>query len=472
MPKRKIIAHKKSVMREMIAIALPMVISQGCDTVMIFTDRLFLSRLGPELMNASMGGGLTAFVMLTFFIGLIGYTTALAAQYLGAGFKNKCAVVVTQAVLIAFIAYPLILICRPLAYLFFDKMGVDSAQLVLQKVYFNILISAAILNLFRCSLSCFFSGIGRTRVVMSASFVSMTVNIFFNYVLIYGKLGFPALGIRGAAYGTIIGSFGGFLVLLWAYLNKNNRVEFQIKQSFRIDWEVIKKLLRFGTPSGVEMFLNLLAFNLMIMTFHSHSRVTATAATIMFNWDLVAFVPLIGIEIGVTSLVGRYMGARDPDKAHMATMAAMKMGFIYSAIIFVLFALFPEHLVNFFRPNVPGLIYAQAEKLAVFMLRIASFYVLVDAMIVAIVGALRGAGDTMWAMWMTVVLHWLVAGVAFMMMKVLRLSPQAGWTAVVSVFFVFSFLIYWRYHSGQWKSISVISPEPEMLSGDVFHESL
>jgi MATE family multidrug resistance protein len=62
-----------------------MVVSHACDTVMTFTDRVFLSRLGPDEMNAAMSGGLTSFMMMTFFMGLIGYTTALVAQYLGAG---------------------------------------------------------------------------------------------------------------------------------------------------------------------------------------------------------------------------------------------------------------------------------------------------------------------------------------------------------------------------------------------------
>ena len=82
-------------MRELLAIALPMVISQTCDTIMMFTDRLFLSRLGPEQMNASMAGGLTCFVMMTFFLGLTGYSTALVAQYLGAGRKDRCATATT-----------------------------------------------------------------------------------------------------------------------------------------------------------------------------------------------------------------------------------------------------------------------------------------------------------------------------------------------------------------------------------------
>src|SRR5829696_1085244 len=95
--------HTPGGVREMLAIAAPMVASSACETVMTFTDRLFLSELGTEYMSAAMAGGLTCFMMTTFFIGLTGYSTALVAQYLGAGKKENCAIVVTQALLIALV---------------------------------------------------------------------------------------------------------------------------------------------------------------------------------------------------------------------------------------------------------------------------------------------------------------------------------------------------------------------------------
>ena len=82
--------------RQMVAIALPMVVSNACETVMTFTDRLFLSRLGPEFMSAAMAGGLASFSLMTFFLGLTGYTTAMAAQYLGNGRTKYCALTVSR----------------------------------------------------------------------------------------------------------------------------------------------------------------------------------------------------------------------------------------------------------------------------------------------------------------------------------------------------------------------------------------
>ena len=326
--------------RELLAIALPMIVSHACDTVMTFTDRLFLSRIGPDEMNAAMSGGLTSFMMMTFFLGIIGYATALVAQYLGAGTKDRCALVTSQALIFCLAAYPIILLAKPLVFYGFELSGISASQLVSQKLYFGILIYATIVGLLRTSLSSFFSGIGQTRMVMVAAFVSMVANVGLNYVLIFGKFGLPPLGIRGAAYGTILGGLLGLMVLVAAYLWPSIRREYQVLKSLRFDREAMGKLLWFGYPAGVEMFLNVLAFTGMIFAFHAHGPVTATATTIMFNWDMVSFVPLIGVQIGVMSLVGRYMGAGDPDTAHRAAMSGIKIGWVYSSVILVLFTCF------------------------------------------------------------------------------------------------------------------------------------
>ncbi|HOM75354.1 MAG TPA: MATE family efflux transporter, partial [Anaerohalosphaeraceae bacterium] len=275
--------------REMIAIALPMVISSACETTMTFTDRLFLSRLGPEYMSAAMAGGLTSFVMMTFVLGLTGYTTALAAQYWGANQKKRCPVAVTQALILSLLAYPVIVAARPLAFWLFDVIKVPSEQLMYQQQYFNILLNGVLIGLLRNCLSSFFSGIGKTRVVMVSALTSMAVNVGANYLLIFGKWGIPPLGIRGAAYGTLIGGFCGLMVLAAVYLGSSVRREYSVAASFRWDSDTMKKLLRFGYPAGLEFFLNLLAFNLLVMILHSHSAVTAAAIPLVFTCVLFSF---------------------------------------------------------------------------------------------------------------------------------------------------------------------------------------
>jgi multidrug resistance protein, MATE family len=328
-----------------------------------------------------------------------------------------------------------------------------------------------IFSLCRSCLAGFFSGVGRTRIVMIASCTAMLVNVVVNYVLIFGKLGFPELGIRGAAYGTIIGGASSVLLLAAAYFGRRNRVEFSIVKALRFDKTVFTKLLRFGSPTGLEMFLNLLAFDAVVLAFQAYSPVAATAATIVFNWDMVSFVPLIGVEIGVMSLVGRFMGARKPEIAHMSVMSGLKMGTIYSAAIFILFAVFPQNLVNIFCPSAPDPVFAAAMPTAVFMVRMAALYVLVEAVLIVFIGALRGAGDTFWAMAMSVTTHWIMFAIAIISFRVLKVSPETAWLFMIALFLAFSLVVYLRYRHGAWKKIKVIHEAEPVMLGDGFHET-
>lgn len=464
---------KRGSVAELLAIALPMVISSACEVIMTFTDRLFLSKLGPELMNAAMGGGITCFMMMTFVFGLTGFSTAMVAQYLGAGKKDQCAKVTAQTLIICLAAYPLILLASPIGIWLFRFSGVAEEQLIHQIAYFNILIYAVIIGMVRNALSCFFSGIGKTRIVMIAAMASMLVNIVMNYVLIFGKLGFPAMGIRGAAYGTIAGGICGVIILIAAYFGPKNSRQYNVKHSFRFNANIMKRLFKFGYPAGVEFLLNLLAFNAMILIFHSHSLETATAVTILFNWDMVAFVPLIGVGIGVTSLVGRYMGASDPDSAHRATISGLKTGWAYSAVMLVLFAGFPGFMVEIFRPNETSEVFETAAPIALFLMRTVAFYVMAQAVIIVFSSALRGAGDTFWTMCISVGLHWLLVPTAYIMLNVFNASTQTTWVTVILVFVAFTFCFYLRYRHGKWRSIKVVHHEEEDLipPHEGFHET-
>jgi len=448
--------HIPGGLREMLVIASPMVVSHACETLLIFTDRLFLSRLGMVQMSAAMAGGLTSFMLMTFFIGLTGYATALVAQYLGAGKKECCARVLTQALLIALFAAPLIMAARPLIHSLFAHVGIAPEQLASQQVYFDILLYGSILFLLRNALSSFYSGIGRTRIVMLSALTALTINVGANYILIFGHLGFPAMGIRGAAFGTLFGSFCALIVLVIGYLQPDIRLEYGIVSSLRFDRQIMGKLLRFGYPAGLEMFLNLIAFTGMILLFHSHSLTTAAAITIVFNWDMVSFVPLLGIQVGVVSLVGRYMGAGQPDIAQRVALSGLKMAWVYSSVILVLFVGFPTQLVAVFSPTTQDLLFSQATPLATSMLRLAALYVMADGVMLVCSGTLRGAGDTFWAMCISVTMHWLLLPVLYTSLKFLQLPPQVAWLALIFLFLAFSGIFYLRYRKGHWKTLSIV----------------
>jgi MATE family multidrug resistance protein len=338
-------------------------------------------------------------------------------------------------------------------------MSVPQAQLAPQMIYFDILLWSVGFSLLRASLSGFFSGIGRTGVVMLSSITALVLNTVLNYVLIFGKCGFPAMGIQGAAIATLVSGFLGLVILLVAFFRHKIRTEFSFSKAFHFDAAIFRKLLYFGSPAGLELFLNILAFNLVVMIFHSRGDVAATAATIMFNWDLVSFVPLIGLEIAVTSLVGRAMGAGRPDDAHSSVISGLKVGAFYSFWILAAFLFLPGVLVGMFHPVVPQDVFSQAEPIAIFMVRIAAIYVLIEAIYVVLIGALRGAGDTYWAMAISVGLHWMLVGATWLALRTFSLSVELAWTCVVVLFFLSAGVLYWRYQGGAWRSIRVVEQE-------------
>lgn len=437
--------------REMIAVALPMVVSLSCDTVMVFTDRWYVSRLGSSSMNAVFVGGLAAFSAQTFFTGVIGYTTALVGQRYGAGHREQCSVAAYQSIIVAFIAWPLMLPLIPLAHGLFPELGLPQSQLAEQTRYFDILVAGSGLSLLRGAFSGFFSGIGRTRIVMLGSLAAMLTNVPLVWALVFGKFGLPAAGVTGAAIGTTIASGVGLLVLGWAFVSSRGARSLGSLPPVKFNYAISRELLRKGTPSGLEFFLNMLAFQAIVFLFQRQGEISATAVTIMFNWDLVSFVPLVGIEIGVTSLVGRYVGARNFAAVRRSLRSGVKLGWLFSVVVLIGFVLFPDKLVDMFRGNAPSDTFQMARGLAIDMVRVAAAYVTIEAVLLVFAGALRGAGDTLFTMLATTGLHWLLVVALWVTLELLGLSTFSGWVVVVAVFFLFPLVLGLRWRSGRWR---------------------
>lgn len=454
--KKLLSSDKPGGIPDLLAIAIPMVVSTAADGVMTFTDRLFLSRVGSEEMNAALGGGVTYQMLLFFFVGLSGYSTALVAQYFGAGVLRKAPQATFQALLITLVAWPVILLLKPLAIQFFYTMNLSETQVHFQIQYLNILCWGALFGMLRQTMGCFFAGIGKSKIVMTASVTAMVVNVALDYILIFGKLGFPVMGIQGAALATVIGGASGLGVLLVAYFRSENRYRFDVAHSFKFQPAIMKKLIKYGYPAGLELFLNFLAFFLMTAMYQSQGQAEATAVTIMFNYDLVSFIPLLGIEIAVTSLAGRYMGAGRPQAAHRSALSAVKTGMVYSVVILGLFLFIPETLVRVFHPKEFSASFETAVPIAVDMIRIASLYVLAQAMMVSLIGTLRGAGDTLYTMLVSVGANWAFIPLLYLCLYVFHTSMPFAWFIIVVVYLIFCFVIYRRFRSGKWKTLQII----------------
>lgn len=452
----KIRFRKNGDIKDVLVVALPMLLSMSFDTLMTFVDRLFLSRLGPAEMNASLGAGGMNLVLITFFTGMISYTTAMVAQRFGAGKKLECASVFMQAVYLSLACVPFLYLMIPLGHLIFEQQGLAADQLAYQKLYFNILMIGGIVSLVRNAAPCFFSGIGETKIIMKAAFAGMLVNIVCNYFLIFGVGPCPRLGVAGAAYGTVIGNIVSTVMLFVVYFGKRYHSLYGTRSNLKFNLAQVKELLKRGMPSGVEMFLNMAAFQLMILLFHGLGAEAATAASIMFNWDMVAYVPLMGLEVASTSLVGRYVGAKSAAAASRSTYSGLKVGWGYSLLIAVLLIFLPGVLADVFRPDVTAsaeaiAIFESARPMGIFMLRFATLYIFVEVLLVVYCGALRGAGDTVWVMCACAVMNWFNTIALYVAAYIIKVPPHYAWIIVVCVYSTAPVLFYLRWKSGKWR---------------------
>ena len=442
-------------LKSLLYIALPMVVSQASETVMMFVDRLFLSWLGKAYISAAMSGGLSSFVFLSLFIGTVGYVNALSAQYFGAKEEENSVRTVTQGLRLSILFFPLALALIPLVGKFFAVSGHSPQQISLEYTYFKILMFGGILAFFRTVLAGFFLSIGKTRIVMYSNIAGMLINIPVNYVLIFGKLGLPAMGIVGAAIGTIAGSLLICTLLFIFFLRHKIYREHKNNGVWKFDKPIMGKLIRYGVPSGIEMFLNVFAFNLFIQMMHSYSEDVAAAVTITFNYDMLAFIPMLGLGFATTSLVGQQMGADNPNGAAKVAGLSMKVGMVYASIMMMVFIFGAGWLVQAFTG---GLTDADAGvvPLAKTMLRLASIYTLADVIQLVLAGTLRGAGDTKWVMYISVVLHWIMAISAYFMIKVFVLDPITIWMGFIGFIVILGFAVFLRFWFGPWKKMRVI----------------
>jgi len=426
-----------------------MVVSQGAFAVMIFTDRYFMSQIDPVHMAAALGGGIASFFSFCFFTGLLSYTNAMAAQYLGAGEPQKCPKVVTQGMIMTVMSTPFLTLVAFLVVGIFEGMGHDPAQVELERVYYLILMSGVLITLAKTCISSYFAGIGRTHVVMICDVFGLLVNVPLCYAMVFGKFGLPALGIVGAGVSTVVATVLAFALFLAFYFRKEHREQFRVRHSFSLDLKILRRLWRLGSPGGLEMFLNVAAFNLFLLMFQSYGIAEGAAATIVFNWDILSFIPMIGLHVAVISLIGRFVGARDMARANEVMTAAFSIALAYSAVLAVVYITCRFPLVEVFAP--PSGDFTAVRELAPFMIIGLSTYVMADAIILVSGGVLRGAGDTRWLMVASVSLHWAMLVAQFLIIRVFELNPRVSWMAFVMLVFAIALVYALRLKSGRWR---------------------
>jgi MATE family multidrug resistance protein len=426
-----------------------MVVSQGSFAVMIFTDRYFMSQIDPAHMAAALGGGVASFFSFCFFLGVFSYANALAAQYLGAGEPEKCPRIVTQGILMTLMSAPLLSLITFLVAGIFETMGHAPAQVELERTYYLILMSGVLFTLAKVCISSYFAGIGRTHVVMICDVFGLIINVPLSYAMVFGKFGLPALGIIGAGISTVVATILALLLFVVFYFGKEHRETFSVMQSFFLDTGILRRFWRLGFPSGLELFLNVAAFNLFLLMFQSYGVAASASAAVVFNWDILAFVPMIGLSVGVISLIGRSVGARDMARVNEVIAASFAVALAYSGVLAVIYSVFRYALVEVFAP--PSGDFTAIRELSAFMMIGLSSYVMASAIVIISGGVLRGAGDTRWLMVASVSLHWAMLVAQYVIIQIFKFSPQVSWLAFVVMILSIAVIYLLRLLGGRWR---------------------
>jgi MATE family multidrug resistance protein len=440
----------RATLTELILLSVPMMISQGAFAIMIFTARYFLSQVGPVQMAAALGGGSAAYFSISLFLGVLSYANALAAQYYGAGDTAKCPRVVTQGFILILLCLPALLVVTYFVSRIFAAMGHDPVQVELEKTFYYLMMLGSVFTLGKSCLSYYFSGIGRTPIVMITDVFSTLLNIPLAYMLIFGRFGLPALEITGAALATVLSNFAALLLYLLFYFQREHREAFQVMRSFAFDRGIMSRYLRLGLPSGVEMFLNVAAFNLFLLMFQSYGVAQGAAAAIVLNWDILSFIPMLGLNVGIISLTGRFVGARNLHKADEVIKSGFLLGLGYSSVLALIFLVLRVPLVEVFAP--PAGDFQAIRELGAFMMVGLASYAMADAVILVTGGVLRGAGDTRWLMSASVLLHWLMLIIQYFIIRVLDYGPRVSWVAFVIEVLLIAVVYSVRLRGGKWRS--------------------
>ncbi|MFH1113239.1 MAG: MATE family efflux transporter [Pseudomonadota bacterium] len=444
--------------REVLRIAVPLILSTASVTVTLFADRMFLSWYSLSAVAASTPGGIMFFTICSFFLGTAQYVNTLVAQHHGSNDKPACSRAVWQGVWFAFLSFPLILAAIPVGAAVLARSGHDPDLVRLETEYFSILMLGGAALPFNAALASFFSGRGKTRVVMWGNLMGNAANVLLDYLLIFGNLGFPEMGIRGAAIATAV--TGIIPPVFWAclFLSRKYQPHYRSRNEMCLDRRLFELLLRYGVPSGVQFFLDVASFTAFILLIGRLGETDLAATNIVLSIEMLSFLPMVGMSIATAILVGEYIGRSDLRTAERSVYSALRMALAYSGILAVLYFLIPEVFIGVFRYGVGnGPEFDAVAKKAVVILRLIAVFTVFDTVFIVFSGALKGAGDTKFAMWAQIIAAWVFfVPPVYVIVEILDMGVTAAWCWGVAYVVALGTIFWRRFHSGRWKSIRMI----------------
>lgn len=450
---------------ELWRVAIPLVLSSGSLSLMHVIDRIFLTSSTTSIA-AAMPAGLLHWTVMSVFIGTATYVNTFVAQYDGAGKKHRVVASVWQGAYMSIVSGVLLTaIFVPLSPYIFALADHAPEVQAEENAYFSILCFGAVPMILASSLATFFSGRGRTQVLMWVNFGIAGINIVLDYFLIFGHGPFPKMGIRGAAIATVISQVSGVAMYIALMFRVRNQDGYEILKHRKFDRELFGRLLRYGLPTGFQFLSDIAGFLIFIFLVGRLDTVQQAATNLAFNLNSMAFIPMMGIGTAVMTLVGKRIGEKRVDLAVRTTWLAFAMCSVYMLFFIAIYLFLPDVILYpYARFSTPEKFEPIREIIHVLLLFV-SLYTFFDGMMIVFGSAVRGAGDTRFSLVFMAVIGWsLMVAPVWVIWTWFEPNLMAAWTAVSAYIVVAGFGFLIRFQMGKWKSMRVIEDDESVLN--------
>jgi MATE family multidrug resistance protein len=450
--------HKPGGYREVLQIAVPLILSTGAWSILLFVDRMFLSWHSPESIAAALPAGMASFAIACLFIGIAAYVNTFVAQYHGAKDELSIGSIVWQGIYLSITSLVIIVPAYLFAETLFENFGHQPEVVASEVIYFKTLMYSSAFFVLNNTLSSFFSGLGRTMIVMWVSVVITIVNIVLDYLFIFGFAGIPEMGIRGAAIATNIAVIVGTLLFLILIMTKYNRERYRTLSSWKFKPELFSRLIYYGFPNGLRLFIDMASFTAFIMIVGTLGTLELVASNIAFNINALSFLPMIGLMIGVSVVVGQRLGEDKPDIAETAVWSAIHIALVFFGLLGLLYLIIPAVFIWPFTlyDGIAGDI--NTAGLIIVLLRFVALFGIFDSIFLVFLGALEGAGDTHFIMRMSFLVSvGLLVIPAYLYTRYFDADLLILWSLITLNVMIYSAVFFWRFSTGPWKKMRVIT---------------
>ena len=393
-------------------LAAPVIMGMLGHTFVGFVDNIMVGQLGSAALAAVSLGNSFFFVAMSLGIGFSTAITPLVAEADSennfkkgkSAFKHG----LFLCTLLSLLLYAMILLAKPLMKL----MDQPEEVVVLAMPYLNIIAISLIPLIIFQGFKQFSDGLSLTKHAMYATLFANILNVGFNYLLIFGKFGFPEMGIVGAGIGTLI-SRVAMIVLIWVLLKNDPKTKAFVShiKLFILESSMLKKILNLGLPSAMQMFFEVAIFTAAIWLSGMLGKNAQAANQIALNLSSMTFMIAMGLSVTAMIRVGNQKGLKNYVELQRIAKSIFLMGIIFASIFATLFLIFHDVFptlyldlddVNNYLDNQE--VVAIASKL----LLVAALFQISDSIQVVFLGALRGLQDVIIPTLITFVSYWVI----------------------------------------------------------------